>query len=275
VAAEQGGPPGEDPAVADVCGGWLPRPPESPRAWGSAGFRGVYAGRRTAPNGLPFHPLFSLDLDFNLWLWRSQGLYLFTEDRFWGQRSAPNVADGRWDFSKREFDLDLGAAWNYAGPWEARLFAYSLNNLNRGYSYAYPDGFKDGFGVENRLYLGPAYAGLGTDRYDIARADFVSLGYMPTKSLVGNAGDEFRPSLFAEAYLTQDLWGPSCYLFLDARLITQRPVTLRLLDTDAGLALRPFRRADRLEFRAGAETAWDVSERSARPLGYLSVRYVY
>ena len=182
------------------------RPPEAPRVWGVADFRGIYAGTRVAPNGVSFDPVFSLGLDFNLWLWRSQGMYLFTDSRFWGQETGANVTDSVVDFSKRELDQNLGAAWNYAGPWEARFFAYSLNNLNRGYSSAYPDGFKDGIGIENRFYLGPAYADLGTDRFDVARANFVGVGYYPSKSLVGNAGDEFKPSAFAEAYLTRDLW---------------------------------------------------------------------
>jgi hypothetical protein len=247
------------------------------RAWGIAGIRGFYAGTRTAPNGLPFDPVFSLDLDFNLWLWQRQGLYLFSQSVFWGQEPAPGVTnpDQKIDFSKREFDLNLGTAWNYAGPWEARLFTYSLSNFNRGFSYIVPSGFKDGVGLENRLYLGPAYAALGTSDFDAARANFLSIGYLPTKSLIGIAGDEFKPSAFAEAYLTQDLWSPAYYVYLDAKLTAQRRISPKLFDVDAGLAVRPFRRADRLEFRAGAATEWDLRDHIAHPLGYVGVRYVY
>jgi hypothetical protein len=245
--------------------------------WGIIDFSGVYAGSRMAPNGVPFDPLFSLEFDFNLWLWRSQGLYMFTDTRFWAQRAGLGVTnpDQKIDFSKREYDFDIGSAWNYAGPLEFRTFGYSLNNLNRGQTLTGPYGYKDGFGVENRLYLTPMYLNLGTDRYDIARADFVSLGYLPTKELVGGNGERFFPSVFARAYLTQDLWPRFVYAYLDVTLFTERPVTPKLLVTDAGLALRPLKNLWRLEFRAGCENYWDVQDDRARPLGYLSVRFVY
>ena len=35
------------------------------------------------------------------------------------------------------------------------------------------------------------------------------------------------------------------------------------------------RRQQRLEFRAGCENVWDMQESNSRPLGYLSVRFVY
>jgi hypothetical protein len=62
------------------------------------------------------------------------GLYLFSDGRFWGQKASPgvtNASQGVFDFSKRELDPDGGLAWNYLGPWQARAFAYSFNNLNR------------------------------------------------------------------------------------------------------------------------------------------------
>jgi hypothetical protein len=53
-----------------------------------AGLRGYGFGYQVAPNGLEFNPLFSLDLNMNVWLWRDQGLYAFTDTRFWGQKAA-------------------------------------------------------------------------------------------------------------------------------------------------------------------------------------------
>jgi hypothetical protein len=254
----------------------LPAAADSPWAWGVAGLRGIYSGSRMAPNGVPFDPVFSLDLNLNLWLWRERRVYLFTETRFWGQEPGIGVTnpDQKVDFSKREFDLNLGGAWNYYGPWEARLFAYSFNNLNRGYSYANPAGYNDGVALENRLYLGAAYAALGTPDFDVARANFLSVGYMPTKTLVGNDGAEFKPSGFARAYLTWDLWPEWCYLYADTTLIAHRPTTPKLVNTDAGMALRPFP-LKRWEFRAGCENVWDVQLRDAHPLGYISARFVY
>jgi hypothetical protein len=250
--------------------------------WGVAGLRGIVAGPRTAPNGLTYHPLFSLDLDLNVWLWPSQRAYLFTDARFWGQRAEGNIGNGRqghWDFSKREFDLAIGGAWNYCGPLEARVFAYSLNNLNRGESLSDPSGFKDGFGLENRLYLSPEYAALGQRGFDVARATFVSLGYFPTKEMVGNDGTPFHPGPFARAYLVYDLPRKlirlPCYAFVDAQLIGKESFTPKLLYVDAGLAARPFRRAPGLEFRLGAENTCDFQAGDGRTLWYAAVRMVF
>ena len=57
--------------------------------WGVAGFRAYAMGEQVAPNGLEFHPLFNLDLDFNFWVWRSERVYIFADDVFWAQRARP------------------------------------------------------------------------------------------------------------------------------------------------------------------------------------------
>src|SRR5262249_29422375 len=161
-----------------------------------------------APNGLEFKPLFALDVNLNLWLWREQRVYLFSDTRFWGQKPAPgitNASQGAFDFSKREFDFDLGVAWNYYGTLEARTFAYSFNNLNRGTSEARPSGFNDGVGLENRWYVGGTYADLGQPGFDVARASFLSLGYYPTKDMTDLDGTLFKPGPFARAYLVGEL----------------------------------------------------------------------
>ena len=124
--------------------------------WGIVGFRGYAIGEQVAPNGVNFNPFFSLDLNFNLWLCRSHGVYLFNDARFWGQKPGPGITNptqGPFDFSNRELDFNLGLAWNYWGRWEARFFAYSANNLNRGDSLSSPFGFNDGVCLENRYYL--------------------------------------------------------------------------------------------------------------------------
>ena len=113
---------GNDNAVADEapCAEVLPWQ----SVWGLAALRVIPAGLKTAPNGEQYHPNFSMDLDLNAWLWRSHRLYLFGDARFWGEKSEYGVTNGRDGFfatSKREFDLSGGAAWNYAGSWEARL----------------------------------------------------------------------------------------------------------------------------------------------------------
>ena len=231
-------------------------PPAWQTAWGLVGLRAIPAGPKVAPNGEEYHPNFSMDLDFNFWIWRSQRLYLFGDTRFWGEKGeygVTNARDGFLGTSKREFDLSGGAAWNYAGPWEARAFGYTLNNLNRGDNLVTPSGFTDGFGLENRYYLSPEYAKLGQTGFDVARATFLSVGYYPSKNMVGNDGQTFQPGLMLRAYLTYDLWDWPCYVFGDATYIGERSFQPKLLLFDVGLAARPFVAVQQCEFRLGVE----------------------
>ncbi len=178
-------------------------------AWGLLGLRIIPAGVKTAPNGVLYHPNFSLDGNLNIWLWRAARVYLFLDSRFWGERPEDNVTNGRDGFmgtSKRQFDLSGGAAWNYAGHWEARFSGYSYANLNRGNSLVAPTGFDDGCLVENRYYLSQEYDRLGQTGFDVARATFLSVGYFPSKTLTGNDGQTFKPGLMLRAYLNYDLW---------------------------------------------------------------------
>ena len=162
--------------------------------WGILEMPFFAGGSRMAPNGVPFNPLFGLNFDFNVGLLPNKELYLFADNKFWAQRSGPGITNskqGQFDFSKREYDFDFGLAWNYFNNYELRVSAYALNNLNRGDSLSSPFGFKDGIAVENRYYFGNA------DIYDVGRLSFVSLGYLPSKSLVGGDGTEFHPGLAA------------------------------------------------------------------------------
>jgi hypothetical protein len=255
-----------------------PNDEPSPLVWGIVGIRGFAFGQQLAPNGLEYNPLFSLDFDFNLWLWQSQGVYLYTDARFWGQKAAPGITNstqGVFDFSKRELDLTMGSAWNYTGNWEARVFAYSVNNLNRGSSAAAPSGYNDGVGLENRLYLGTAYDALGTADFDVARTPFVSVGYYPTKDLVDGAGTTFKPGPFARASLIYDLFGERCYLYADAQVIGDQNFSVRLLECDAGIAFRPFSSFNRLEFRIGTPNTYDVQAKELETGMYGAVRLIF
>jgi hypothetical protein len=235
-------------------------------------------GPKVAPNGQNYHPSFSLDLDVNCWLWRSQGLYLFGDLHFWGEKpenSVTNGRDGGLGFSKREFDLAGGPAWNYAGPWEARVFGYSLSNLNRGLDLVTPYGVNDGFGVENRYYLSQEYDKLGQAGFDVARATFLSVGYYPTKEMVGNDGQLFKPGLFLRTYLTCDMWDWPAYAFGDATYISERSLHAKLLLFDVGLAARPFRGKQQWEFRLGVENTADFETHSVLNLWYGAVRFIF
>jgi hypothetical protein len=231
-----------------------------------------------APNGVEFDPLFSLDLNFNLWLYQPCGVYLFSDSSFWGQKAAPgqtNPSQGVFDFSKREFDFEAGTAWNYHGFFEARAFAYSFNNLNRGTSPVTPKGYNDGVGLENRLYLNETYADLGTSAFDVVRATFVSAGYFPTKELVDGSGVKFKPGPFAHVYLTWDLFGPRYYLFADVEGIGRRSFTPELVHVDAGLAARPVAAVPRLEFRLGTTDSYYMPLRDVETGLYGQVRLIF
>jgi len=112
---------------------------------------GYLSGKHEAPNGLAFDPLVGLTSDLNIGLLPRKQLYLFWQSDFWVQSGAV----GAPVTSQREVDADLGLAWNYFGPLEFRASAYALNNLNRGCSLARPDGYKDGWKLENRYTSAP------------------------------------------------------------------------------------------------------------------------
>ena len=225
-----------------------------------------------------YQALFSFNLDFNLWLWRQQRIYAFNDSLFWGQRAAPgitNPSQGAFDFSKREFDETIGVAWNYYGRLEARLFAYSFNNLNRGWSQAAPTGFKDGVGIENRWYVGGSYPNLGRPGFDVARATFLSLGYYPTKDMMDMDGNGFQPGLFARAYLTLDLFSPRYYLYCDTQFVSRRSLRAKYVATDLGIALRPISRLPYLEFRIGSNDMFDIQLREWSINVYGAIRVIY
>jgi hypothetical protein len=253
-------------------------PVDGPLTWGVVGVRGYIHGEQIAPNGLEFDPLFSLDVDLNLWLWRQEGMYLFADTRFWGQKASPGVTNanqGAFDFSKREFDLNMGAAWNYYGPLEARAFAYSFNNLNRGTSEAHPSGYNDGVGLEQRYYIGGSYADPGGPGFDVTRANFVSAGYYPTKDMVDGLGNTYKPGPFARAYLTLSLIDSLWYLYSDTQYIATRGLLSKLLYEDGGTAVRPFQRAPGFELRFGAENNWDPQVHELETRVYLAARFIF
>jgi hypothetical protein len=256
-----------------------PLPHEEPRqgprwseVWGLLGIDGFGYGERMGPNGHAYDPLFAINLDLNVGLLADQRLYLFAQTNFWGEKAGANTNanQGFLDYSKREWDLTAGLAWNVTGPVELRAFGYALNNLNRGVSVTRPSGYEDGIGVEGRWYLS------SEDRYDVARRPFLAVGYMPAKGLIDADGNQFAPGLFAQAYLTCDLPAVRSYLYLDAEAITDNSLEGRLLTFDGGLAARPFLSLPALELRIGAADTYDVHvQQNNRTLVYGSARIVF
>ena len=239
-----------------------------PEAWGAVGLRGFYAGSRMAPNGVPYSALFDQTLDLNIGLLPNKKLYLFGFSDFWAQAAGPGITNphqGSFDFSKREWDFIVGAAWNYYGPLELRVYGYANNNLNRGVSLANPSGYNDGTGIENRYYLPTA------DPYDVGKLSFLSIGYIFNGQLIGADGNQFQPGLTARAYLTHDIPCIRSYVFFDGTAQAEA-LRARLLLYDLGLAARPFLSFQNLELRVGTTGVYDVELRYDRNLGYVGVR---
>jgi hypothetical protein len=150
-----------------------------------------------------------------------------------------------------------------------------MNNLNRGQDLIAPTGENDGFGVENRYYLSPEYHLLGRAGFDVARATFLSIGYFPTKDVVGNDGQVFKPGLVLRAYLIKDIMDWPVYAFGDTTFICERSLQPKLLLFDLGFAARPFRSHQHWEFRLGAENTADLQTHSVLSLWYVSLRCIF
>jgi hypothetical protein len=155
------------------------------------------------------------------------------------------------------------------------VFAYSYNNLNRGDSTIAPSGYADGVGVESRWYLNDVYKFLGMQGYDVARAAFVSVGYYPTKDMVDGNGIDFKPGPFARAFLTLDLVGEKCYLCSDVELTATRSCTPKLLNIDAGIAVRPWDWTPRVEFRIGTNDMFDLMIHDSETTLYAGIQLIY
>jgi hypothetical protein len=245
-----------------------------PEFWGVVGLPIYWAGTRMAPNGVAFTPIFDLSGDLNLGLLPDKELYLFGDGSFWGQHAAPgitNAGQGGFDFSKRELDTELGLAWNHYGPLEFRPSLYALDNISRGLTPNGASGGKDGVKLEERYILPFA------DPYDVARLNFLSIGYIPAGTLIGENGAAFHPGAFARAHLTRDLqflpW--TSYLFGDVQVTTASVATPRLVDADIGWAVRPFRNLPNLEFRLGSRLGDDLRANLLRGQAYVAVRVLF
>jgi hypothetical protein len=243
-----------------------------PEMWGYAGLNVFAAGNKMAPNGQTYYPLGSAFADLNIGLLPEKRLYIYAHGVFWAQKPTAGVTDGNqgnFDFSKRQMDLTVGAAWRYCGPLELRAFAYSYNNLNRGFNLNVPEGYNDGVGVENRLYI------FKSNAYDLPRLNFLSLGYMPTKEITGENGLFFTPGLFARAYLTYEFVPRKYYVYADTQLICQQFANPRLLYFDDGFAARPFDKFNGLEFRLGVNNTVDVQVDITRTLVYALFQVIF
>lgn len=235
-----------------------PLEPAFPWVWGGVGARGIPVGQKMAPNGVSMEPIFSLDMEINIALCRDRSAYVFSATRFWGQEAAPGITtnqnQGTFDFSKREFDLTLGLAWNYWRNFEIRGFAYSYNNLNRNgianidNSNTKSSGYNDGVAIEHRWYW--------------AESCFSGFGYAPTKDLVGNDGMLFKPGWFLTGSVWVPLWNYRHQVYWNSSLIAERSGMPRMFYNDVGFAWVPFDKLPRLEFRTGSEIWCDLANKT-------------
>src|SRR5947209_5148793 len=210
--------------TASVTPGW-------PEVWGDLGLRGYFGGSRVAPNGIEFDPYFRSDISLNLGLLPRKKLYLFLDTDFWAQRAAPGVTNkdlGKYDFSKRELDVQAGLAYNVIDRFELRASAYSMSSLNRGISRTLATGEQGGAEVEGRYYFGP------TNPYDIGRLSFLGLGYSSSDRTIGGDGRQFDAGVFAQAYVTYTIAPLRAYLYGGLKLIADSDVDLRLVRIDGG-----------------------------------------
>lgn len=161
--------------------------------WGDVG-AGAYVGRsyKVAPNGLTYKPMFRLVADLNI---GSEDWYVFAKSAYYAEKPQPGVTtnkhQGQFDFTKRQYDFDVGMAFALAAQTEIRLWTYSQSNINRGNDLNKPYGFKDGAVLALRR---------DSDIVDY-RVRFEG-GYYITKELADNAGNSYEPGFFGEATLT-------------------------------------------------------------------------
>jgi hypothetical protein len=124
--------------------------------------------------------------------------------------------------------------------------------------------------IDNRYYFGSGAI------YDVGTLPFVDIGYYPSGSLVGNNGRVFHSGLFASGYVTQDLPTPfRSYLYGGLQLTAESGANPRLLDTDVGLAVRPFSDHQGLELRLGYNRTDDVQAHVTRELVYGAMRIAF
>lgn len=243
-----------------------------PRVWGVFGLRLFESGNKMAPNGMVYDPFGAVDFDLNVGLIPRKRLYIFTIGTFWTQRATQGVTNpnqGVLDFSKRQMDLLGGIAWNYWNYFEARVFAYSFNNLNRGMELDKPYGYNDGVVVENRYYIPKS------NLYDLPRLNFLSIGYYTSKDLTGADGLYFNPGLFGRAYLTYEFVPRRYYVYADTEFISRRVANPKLFLFDDGFAARPFRKLEGLEFRVGVTNTLDVQVDNIRTLIYTTCKVIF
>lgn len=229
------------------------------KAWGDAGI-GFYPfdSHIVAPNGLVYDPLARIQINLNI---GSDNFYVFTTNSFYAEKASPGVTtnsnQGGFDFTKRQYDLELGLA---AKPFhdkhiELRAWTISLANLNRGTDPNKPTGFKDGFATEGRYY------------YENGRWwGYGRIGYYFSKELVEPDGEPYKPGLFGGAEGNYDIFDEpkNLYAFGDITFINAN------CHAELGLAWRPFtEKSPDTEFRATYGEYFNFAEKGVSQNSFI------
>lgn len=219
--------------------------------WGDVNL-GIYPLKShiVAPNGLVYKPLSRIGINLNI---GSNDIYIFNKSAFLLEKPTPGVTtnsnQGSLDFTKREFDFKIGLA---AKPlnnknFELRLWAISLNNLNRGKDQNKPSGFKDGIAGETRYY------------YNGGKIwGYIAGGYYFTKELVEPNGEAYKPGVFVGSKLNYDI------LTVPKKLYAFMNLTVINLNGrfEGGLAYRPLKKLPDTEMRISGSRYISIKERS-------------
>lgn len=203
--------------------------PAEDALWGNIGF-GLYPmnSEKVAPNGLVYEPMFRLTGDVNV---GNRDLYLFATSAYYTEKPTPgettNKSQGSFDFTKRQYDFNIGGAFAIAENTEMRFWAYSQSNINRGIDLNKPSGYKDGFASSVRHYFAD----------EVVTHGYIGLGYYFTKELVDTNGQAYTPSFFAEFNFTHSL-GAGFLAYGQAIAQGGRSDGIKEIDTQLGLTYK-------------------------------------
>ncbi len=203
--------------------------PAGDAMWGDVGF-GFYPtnSQKVAPNGLVYAPMFRLIGDISV---GSRDLYLFVTSAYYTEKPTPgettNKSQGSFDFTKRQYDFNIGGAFATGEDTEIRFWAYSQSNINRGRDLNKPFGYKDGFASSVRYYLAD----------EVVTHGYMGVGYYFTKELVDTNGDAYTPSFFTEINYTR-LLGSGLHAYGQAVIQGERSHGIKEIDTQLGLTYK-------------------------------------
>ncbi len=203
--------------------------PAGDAMWGNVGF-GLYpiSSEKVAPNGLVYQPMFRLIGDVNV---GSRDLYLFATSAYYTEKPKPgettNKSQGSFDFTKRQYDFNIGGAFATGENAEMRFWAYSQSNINRGLDLNKPSGYKDGFAGSLRYYFAD----------EVVTHGYIGAGYYFTKELVDTNGQAYTPSFFTELNFSSAL-GAGFHAYSQVILQGGRSEGIKEIDTQVGVTYK-------------------------------------